>query len=878
MDNENRGLYSLDSVSELISDDLKSVFQFIEQQIIKVYPTTIIKVEHAVLSMMNQRECNIFKILTMNLSSFNFSQIATAYESQIAQSPMMIVKPGREPKLDGRLFKYVNDAVGIANEFFREEKANSEHLLLAMLNDSSPSNKEKVVFSRVGMTFNFVLDAINKQRNGGNSLPVQFVDNSMKIIPMDDGTGYEVIVPFNADGGEDISKKIDEIRKQSKMAIEKYEREQSQRGPKSMIKGGAVSQFCINVSKQAAEGKIDRMVGRENELDEVIRILGRRRKNNVIIVGSGGIGKTTIAENLAYRILDGNVPKFLKNKTVISLDMTALVAGTTLRGMFEERTKAIIDEIKENKNYILLIDNISSVLGHKNSNDYDISSMLSTALENGDLQVVGTSDFKSYRGTFDKDPSLSRRFQKMVIDAPTLNDSVEILNGVKGYYEDFHGVKFTDKAIISSVYLSDRYLTDRNLPDAAIDLIDEAGSLIGNNQPEDPRVIDLNRRLEYTRKNLNEARKAEHYDTVDAMEKVERDLIVEQSKLSKTISEERKKNRPVVDEDVILNLISKKTGVPSNSLSSSEKEKLMTMGDRLKSEVIGQDEAIDTIVRSLKRNRVGLHGGGCMFSMLAIAKTGVGKTLIAKKLAKEMFGNEENLIRFDMSEYPDKSAVNKLIGSNPGYIGYEDGGQLTEAIKNHKHCVLLLDEIEKADPEVYNIFLQVLDEGFLTDNSGMKVDFKNVIVIFTSNVGTRAASDFAKSIGFGDNDEKNSKRILEKELKKRFPPEFINRIDTVIYFNNLTDENLTDIIRLEMNKMVSNVKEIGYDAVYDDETVAHILSLAKEEKEYGARPIVRAIRTEVEDKITDKLLENDYEKGYMFRIVFNKEDETVEIR
>ena len=544
--------------------------------------------------------------------------------------------------------------------------------------------------------------------------------------------------------------------------------------------------------------------------------------------------------------MHGDVPEFLDGRRLVSFDMTAIMAGTTLRGMFEERVKGVLDDIKADNSYILFMDNIGAIFADRGKNDFEISAMLSRALESGEIQVIGTSDFASYRRTFDKDPSLARRFQKIIVDAPTRSEAIKIIDGIKGEYESHHKVKYSEEAIRSSVELAERYITERNLPDSAIDLIDEAGaqqSLM--NEPEKLRELRMK---------------------ISSAEGDVASTIEEYNKLKKEFDEERKANPIIVTKSNILDIVSVKTGIPVNNLSSDDKKKLSGINDRIKEGVVGQDEAINTICKALKRNRVGLHKNGCMYSCIEIGKTGVGKTLIAKKLAKELFGDEKALVRFDMSEFSDKVSVNKLIGSNPGYVGYEEGGQLTNAIKNKKHCVLLLDEIEKADPEVYNIFLQVLDEGFLTDNSGMRVDFSNVIVIFTSNVGAKTASEFGKGIGFNENESENTKRILLKQLKNRFPPEFLNRINDIIYFNALTDDNLKDIIRIELNKLEENVVSIGHEMEYDDSVVDYLLEIVKGDKEFGARPILRAIQTEIEDKITDAILENDYEDGHRFKI------------
>lgn len=864
------------------SDELNGVMSFIENELAKAYPTPVISLDYFVTAVMLTRDCTVNNVLQSLMSLYMMKNIAEAYEAQISNNAISVMKPGRGIRLDDEFNKMIEKAKEEAmsiefakdqnkpaetassmmndNEALQKKLAEttigSEHIFLAIMNNQDDNNKIRIVFNKAGVNYTMFLDKLLSMNTSKEMHSNQLLMPANQIIMLPNG-----IDPSTLFGPGQMG--------QGQAQFIKMNQPQA---PGQKNSKSAVEQYCININNLVAQGKIDRLIGRDNEMREIIRALGKRRKNNIILVGGEGCGKTAIAENVAAWILDGKVPKFLMNKTVISLDMTALIAGTTLRGMLEERTKMVIDEIKQSGNYILIIDNIGAVLGHK-KDEYDISAMLSTALEKGELQVVGTSDFKSYRSSFDKDPSLSRRFQKLIIEPSSKEESVSILNGLKGYYEDFHHVKYSDEAIFACVELADRYITERNLPDSAIDILDEVGSLVGRDYPEDQRVIDLKNEIKEKNARYEQLKKEEKFTEADDVTTEIRMLSAEMLRKSREIDRKRNANPPVVFENAVIGVVSSKTGIPITKLTSNDKAKMYNLADRLKSEVIGQDEAVNTICNALKRNRVGLHKAGCMFSALCLGRTGVGKTLIAKKLALEMFGSEKSMIRFDMSEYPDKSAVNKLIGSNPGYIGYEDGGQLTEAIKNRKHCVLLLDEIEKADPEVYNIFLQVLDEGFLTDNSGMKVDFKNVIVLFTSNVGAKVASDFGKGIGFVDDEEANSKRILTKELKNRFPPEFLNRLDNIVYFNKLTEDNMRDIIRIELGKMIENVKSIGYGISYDDTVIERILKLADEEREFGARPIMRIIRNEIENKFTDMLLLNDYEEGREFNVTFNKEEE-----
>lgn len=837
------------------SNELSRLLEFMEASVAKDYPSPTLGVEYFVLALLEQKSSFAYSEIDGLLSSSALGIIEDSYRRYLESKALNIVKPGRE-------IKYSTDfmeTLKLAEEESKKldsEKVTSNHVLLAILNSPSKENKTKKVFNKAGLTYSMLLDKVSSPVSDDDwDMEADNTPKNVKIIK--NGTGVDVVVDI--DKGQDPTEVIKNI-------IGMRDGVAPQKKKKTSGDYPNIEAYCTNLNRLVLDGKIDRLIGREREINEIIRVLGRRKKHNCILVGSEGVGKTAIGENLAYKIMDGNVPEFLANKAVVSLDMTALMAGTTLRGMFEERVKGVLDEIKRNGNFILFIDNIGDVLASGKKDEYDISAMLSHSLENGDVQVIGTADFASYRKVFDKDASLGRRFQKIIVEAPSLEDSDKILEGLKAYYEDYHCVKYTDEAIKACVSLANRYITERNLPDSAIDILDEAGSLVGTSTASNDKIKALREEYAKAGDGIEAAKKADNYDEVDKLEKEQRDLVSQIMGAKKAYAKERKENPAVIDENVILNIVSMKTGIPVNKLTSDDKKKLATINERLKAEIIGQDETIDIICKSLKRNRVGLSSGKCMFSALAIGPTGVGKTLTAKKLAKEIFGDEKALIRFDMSEYPDKTAVNKLIGSNPGYVGYEEGGQLTEAIKNRKHCVLLLDEIEKADPEVYNIFLQVLDEGFLTDNSGMKVDFKNVIIIFTSNVGAKNASDFGRGIGFNEDINANTKRILGKELKNKFPPEFLNRLNSVIYFNKLTDENLKEIIKIEIEKLRERLTGLGYRMTYDDAVLEKILMIIKEEKEFGARPVIRAIQDNIEDKITDLLLENDYPNGYLFEI------------
>jgi len=832
-----------------MSEELIALLDYIKRDLSQELPTLTIDINYFLLGVLAQKMSDLYFRLDSCMTSMTIQSMYNTLYQVVSSRAIAAIKPNRVPSYDPKMVQILMNAEREAKSIGSEE-VTSEHVFLAILADDDESNKIRKVFNKAGITYGIMRGKIREGK--------PMASEGIASITLPDGTETDVHIIKAKSLAEAKKALLDKMR-------EIADNEDGLIPPgfqkKKMGKNAYVNDYCTNLNELAKEGKIDKLVGREKEMNEIIRILGRKKKNNAILVGGEGVGKTAIGEALALKIVNGEVPEFLIDKTLVSLDMTALMAGTTLRGMFEERVKGVIDNVKSDGNFILFMDNIGAMLADKGKNDFDVSAMLARALESGDIQVIGTSDFNSYRKTFDKDPSLARRFHKIIVEAPSTAESIEILKGLKESYEKYHKVKYTEEAVTACVKLSERYITDRNLPDSAIDLMDEIGSSKGLSvEPKEFKeyrtmISKLDEEIEALDGDEKTAKQEEKAITIDKY-----------NEAKKKFDEERESNPIEITKDDILEIVSIKTGIPVNSLTADDKKKLSAMDSRIKEEVVGQDEAIETICKALKRSRVGLRKSGCMYSAICIGKTGVGKTLIAKKLAKELFGSEDALVRFDMSEFSDKVSVNKLIGSNPGYVGYEEGGQLTEAIKNKKHSVLLLDEIEKADPEVYNIFLQVLDEGFLTDNAGMRVDFSNVIVLFTSNVGAKAASDFGRGIGFTENEDDNTKRILTKQLKNRFPPEFLNRIDDVIYFNSLTDENLRDIIKIEMGKLGNNLLSIGHEMVYDDEVVDYLLAIVKNEKEFGARPIMRAIQDEIEDKITDAILESDFESGHTFQI------------
>lgn len=855
--------------NENYSNELNRLLTFMQDVLADEMPTAVFSLDYFVLAVLDQKDSFIYKRLDDNLTTMTMETLFNAYSRLVKQKTLSGIRPNREIKYDTAFQKTLEDAEE-ERKLLGDEKITSEHVFLAMLKDDSPDNKNRKIFNKAGIEYNILFEKVSQVKIEDIEPKEDEQQPQLPGMPLMGGAIIKIDVKPGENPTEVINNVMNDLQNGNLLPtpVEKK---------KSKKSNGAVDTYCVNLNKLAAEGKIDKLVGREKEVNAIVRVLGRRKKNNAILVGGGGVGKTSICEGLAYLIEQGEVPAILYEKRIVSLDMTALMAGTTLRGMFEERVKALLEDLKEDKSYILLIDGIDYVMGSKNGgNEYDISAMLAHSLDNGDIQVIGTADFKGYRNTFDKDPKLARRFQKIVVEPPTKEETIQIIESTKEYCEAFHNVRYSEEAVTACVELAERYITERNLPDSAIDIIDEVGSKSSVNNKADEKINLLRREINSIKEKVNKLKAEDKYDEADKLADKDRELTLKLIEANKKFEEKKRNAKPVlITKDDVFEIVAEKTGIPISKLSVDDKQKIATMDQRIKAEVIGQDKAVEEACRALKRNRVGLRDGKVILSLLAVGKTGVGKTLLAKKLAKEVFGDEDAFIRFDMSEYMDKTSVNKLIGANPGYVGYDEGGVITEQVKNKKHCVILLDEIEKADKDVYNIFLQVFDEGFLTDNSGQKVDFKNTIIILTSNVGTKAASELGKGIGFNDNEEENNKRILLKELKKRFPPEFLNRLDSVVYFNNLTDENLKDIIHLEMKKMVKRAEKIGYGVEYDESAVEHILDIAKEEKEFGARPIIRAIQDEFEDKITDLILANDYQEFHTFHI--SCKDKQVEV-
>ena len=639
--------------------------------------------------------------------------------------------------------------------------------------------------------------------------------------------------------------------------------------------------FGTDMTRAAEEGKLDPVVGRVKEIERLAQILSRRKKNNPILIGEPGVGKSAIVEGLALRIVEKKVSRILFDKRVIALDMTAVVAGTKYRGQFEERIRSILNELKKNPNIILFIDEIHTIVGAGSAaGSMDAANMLKPALARGEIQCIGATTLDEYRQNIEKDGALERRFQKVIVEPTTAEETLQILKNIKDKYEDHHNVNYTDAALEACVKLTDQYITDRNFPDKAIDALDEAGSRVHLTNITAPKEIEEQEKLIDEMKSLkNEAVRLQNFELAASYRDKEKEYTNQLDTLKEEWEKSLKENRETVDDEQIAEVVSMMSGVPVQRMAQAEGMKLLGMKDDLLSKVIGQDKAIATLVKAIQRSRVGLKDpnkpiGTFMF----LGPTGVGKTHLAKELAKLMFGSADALIRIDMSEYMEKFTVSRLVGAPPGYVGYEEGGQLTEKVRRKPYSIVLLDEIEKAHPDVFNILLQVMDEGRLTDSYGRTVDFKNTIVIMTSNIGTRQLKEFGKGIGFAaqvrTDDKEYSRSVITKALNKSFAPEFINRLDEIITFDQLDLNALTRIIDIELNGLYSRVEHIGYKLVIDEDAKKFVATKGYD-VQFGARPLKRAIQNNLEDGISELILGSEMAAGDTIKVSYDKEKDII---
>jgi ATP-dependent Clp protease ATP-binding subunit ClpC len=739
-------------------------------------------------------------------------------------------------------------------KLFQSELINTVHLLLCILrNENDPTTK--------------LLSMQN--------IDYDIVKEQFKLMLANDADSYEEL-PSSASFSDE---KENEGDGKENPFIPTSESKGSKK-----TKTPVLDNFGRDLTVLAEQDKLDPVVGREKEIERVSQVLSRRKKNNPLLIGEPGVGKSAIAEGLALRIIQKRVSRVLYNKRVITLDLASLVAGTKYRGQFEERMKAVMNELEKNEDIILFIDEIHTIVGAGGATgSLDASNMFKPALARGEIQCIGATTLDEYRQHIEKDGALERRFQKVLVEQTNPEETLEILVNIKEHYENHHNVNYTDDALKACVDLTDRYMSNRFLPDKAIDALDEAGSRVHiNNMSVPQEVVDLEAQLDQVRDLKNSVVKKQKYEEAaklrDDEKRVERSLIEAQERWQ----EDSKLNRVTVNENDIADVVSMMTNIPVNKIVKSEKNKLSKLSQVIGEKLIGQKDAIDKVVKAIQRNRAGLKAPDKPIgSFIFLGQTGVGKTQLAKILASEIFDSEENLIRIDMSEYMEKFAISRLIGAPPGYVGYEEGGQLSEKVRQRPYSVILLDEVEKAHPDIFNMLLQVLDDGFLTDSLGRKVNFQNTIIIMTSNIGARQVKDFGRGLGFETAAQKAQssdieKGVIEKELKKTFSPEFLNRIDDIVIFNSLEQKDIRKIVDIELKDLILRIQKLGYE-IEITEDAKDFLSEEGFDSKYGARPLNRAIQKHVEDLIAEHVVNNSLKEGDQIIVNRNKEGKVLEL-
>jgi len=740
-------------------------------------------------------------------------------------------------------------------KMFKSDLIGTEHLLLSILKDED--NLVSRTFKKYGVEYGMVKDELKTISTRDKDAPrVEPVDELSEDTPdeeMDEGRGF----------GGNIKKMGD-----------------------SKSKTPVLDNFGRDITRAAEEGRLDPIVGRKNELERIAQILSRRKKNNPILIGEPGVGKSAIAEGLASRIVERKVSRALFGKRIITLDLASLVAGTKYRGQFEERMKAVLNELEKNPDIILFIDEIHTIVGAGNaSGSLDASNMFKPALARGDIQCIGATTLDEYRQYIEKDGALERRFQKVLVDPTTPEETIEILNNIKEKYEDHHLVKYTDDALSACVHLTNRYMSDRYLPDKAIDAMDEAGSRVHITNIHVPaEIIDIENRIEEVKGKKTLAINSQKFEEAAEYRDSERILNTDLDKAKKVWEEESQIHREAVSEENVAEVIAMMTGIPVQRIATNESDRLLNMESDMAGSVIGQPEAIKKVVKAIRRNRAGLKDPNKPIgTFIFLGPTGVGKTHLAKVLAKYLFDTEEALVRIDMSEYMEKFAVSRLVGAPPGYVGYEEGGQLTEKVRRKPYSIILLDEIEKAHPDVFHLLLQVLDDGVLTDSLGRKVDFKNSIIIMTSNIGSRQLKDFGQGVGFSTEAKKSSKAsytkgVIENALKKSFAPEFLNRIDDVVIFENLDKEDINKIIEIELMHLYERIHGLGYKIKISKKAKEQIVEKGWD-PQFGARPLKRAIQKYVEDVLAEELIKHKLSENDTVHLGYDekKDEMTVKI-
>ena len=832
-----------------LSENMRNTVNFSKEEAIRL-KNGAIGVEHLYLGMMRVGECSGLNMLAA--LGVDTADIKDRIERQVSNAAADIRYTADSDITTLRQTEKVLRLSYLESIKVKSKQIRTEHLILAMLqeNDNLVSN----MLQKAGVDYERFSRLVR-----GNA-----ADESGTL--------------------PDFSSQTSEDDNDEPFADPVHPQEQHSRQQRSQSKTPALENFGRDLTKLAAEGKLDPIVGRQKELDRIAQILSRRKKNNPILIGESGVGKSAIAEGLALRIAEGRIPRTLYGKRLLSLDLASLVAGTKYRGQFEERMKAILSELEQNPDIIIFIDEIHTIVGAGSAaGSLDASNMFKPALARGVIQCIGTTTLDEYRQYIEKDTALERRFQKILVEPATPEETLEILSNIRDKYEQHHMVHYTDEALRACVDLTERYVSDRLQPDKAIDALDEAGARVRIENMQVPEeIVKLEEELAKVEAQKKEVLAGKRYNEAAELRDQGRDLEAKLTDMrQKWEADERNKQIKVGEQDVAA-VVAMMTGVPVERIAENESSRLMQMENELKGSVVGQDEAIAKIAKAIRRNRAGLKDPNRPIgSFLFLGPTGVGKTYLTKILARYLFDSEASMIRIDMSEYMEKFAVSRLIGAPPGYVGYEEGGQLTERVRRKPYSIVLLDEIEKAHPDVFNVLLQVLDDGVLTDGIGRKVDFKNTIIIMTSNIGSRQLKDFGVGVGFATAAREAEKSdlqrdVIEKSLKKTFAPEFLNRIDDIIYFNSLGREEIHKIIDIELRGLFSRIRKMGFEVVMDEKAKDFLVSKGWDEQ-YGARPLRRAIQRYIEDDLADEIIRADILPGDTIKVTSSDEKITFEI-
>jgi ATP-dependent Clp protease ATP-binding subunit ClpC len=822
------------------SPQVKDVISFSREEALRL-GHDYIGAEHLLLGLIREGDGMAIKILKS--LGVDTSKLRRSIEDAVRGTSSVTVNLGNIP-----LTKQAEKVLKITYleaKIFKSDLIGTEHLLLSILRDDD--NIASQILLQYSINYEIFKQEVEVNKNGFRDE----MENSAST------------------GGDDD-----------------YREEESFSSPKKVSdiksKTPVLDNFGRDLTKAAEEGRLDPIVGREKEIERVSQILSRRKKNNPILIGEPGVGKSAIAEGLALRIIQRKVSRVLFNKRVVTLDLASLVAGTKYRGQFEERMKAVMNELEKSTDVILFIDEIHTIVGAGGaSGSLDASNMFKPALARGEIQCIGATTLDEYRQYIEKDGALDRRFQKVMIEPATPDETIEILNRIKEKYEDHHGVTYTDDAIAACVALTTRYITDRFLPDKAIDALDEAGSRVHLTNIHVPdNIIDIEKKIEDIKVEKNKVVKSQKYEEAAKLRDTEKNLLEQLDRAKAEWEAETKTKRYTVSEDNVAEVVSMMTGIPLQRVGQTDSQKLLNMYDTVATKIIGQEDAIKKLTKAIQRTRAGLKDPKKPIgSFIFLGPTGVGKTELAKELARFMFDSDDSLIQIDMSEYMEKFAVSRLVGAPPGYVGYEEGGQLTEKVRRKPYAVILLDEIEKAHPDVFNILLQVLDEGQLTDSLGRKVDFRNTIIIMTSNIGARQLKDFGQGVGFSTLAKTNqvdahSRGVIENALKRAFAPEFLNRVDDVVVFNTLGKDEIFKIIDIELKSLFGRVHNLGYEIKLTD-VAKDFIAEKGFDINFGARPLKRAIQKYLEDPIAEEILKGDISDGDILEIDYDKEKDEI---